>query len=151
MIRSPDFPIVERRKQGPWKTRYFKQQPWFFFVKNHQVLPSLSFCGAICGKGAEWLRLGKVQWGDFDGFSRRFFFTRWCLSKRSMFFPTTFNDEPTSKWFGGVEHHLYSPEVSHRTWKMMVGILLSFWEGPIFRVYIKHQGCILDTWAWWQV
>lgn len=56
--------------------------------KTHQVLPGLSFCGAICAKGAECWRLGKVHVSQ--AFSQKVFLTRWCLKRQARgasFFP----------------------------------------------------------------
>lgn len=62
-----------------------------FFEKTHQVLPGLSFCGAICAKGAECWRLGKVHVSQ--AFSQKVFLTRWCLKRQARgasFFPLFF-------------------------------------------------------------
>ena len=58
------------------------------FKKTHQVLPGLSFCGAICAKGAECWRLGKVHVSQ--AFSQKVFLTPWCLKRQARgasFFP----------------------------------------------------------------
>lgn len=52
-----------------------------FKEKTHQVLPGLSFCGAICAKGAECWRLGKVHVSQ--AFSQKVFLTRWCLKRQA--------------------------------------------------------------------
>ena len=82
-----------------------------------------------------------------NGFVSKFSRPKHCWSWKSPVLPNRKSIFCGMLAINGIEMYLYPlikilPKIKHSPWKMRVGRWVSFWELPIFRGYVKFQGCM---------